>query len=155
MCGAVVRKQAPRGTPKPLFPLRIVSPTGCNSEKYRVGTRNLGSELDGAYWACKPHRMQFWETPRVHEESRKLTGRGLFFSRVCRGNLESELDGAYHLSPVGVNFEKRRQASVDFKDWPRWGSLGELCPKLVRFTTKRSLWEPFWEGGRSRQDLGP
>ena len=53
-----------------------VSPTGYNSEKGRVGTMNveselagayfpdacqgnLESELDGAYSACKPHRMQF------------------------------------------------------------------------------------------------
>ena len=32
------------------FTRRLVSPTGCNSEKHRVGTRNLESELAGAYF---------------------------------------------------------------------------------------------------------
>ena len=27
-------------------------------------------------------------------------------------------------------------------------ALGEFSQKVVRFKTKRSLWEPFWEGGR-------
>ena len=48
-----------------IFP-GLVSPTVCTSDKHHVCTRNLESELAGAY-----------------------------FTNVCRGNLESELDGAY------------------------------------------------------------
>ena len=85
--------------------MRLVSPTGCNSEKHRVGTRNLESELAGAYF-----------TRRLVSP----TGCNSEKHRVGTRNLESELVGAYAgacreiskvswlglVSPTGCNSEK-------------------------------------------------